>query len=69
MNKYYYKLQVPSGYYESNSLIGLFLQILKHRSFHLFKHQKLKRLLAKAFPGKKIVITDNKDGSQTISIT
>tara|TARA_Y200000002_G_C22594531_1_gene626725 strand:- start:1004 stop:1120 length:117 start_codon:yes stop_codon:yes gene_type:complete len=34
-----------------------------------FKHRKLKNLLAKSFPGKKIVITDNKDGSQTISIT
>ena len=35
---------------------------------NLFKHVKLKRLLAKLFPGKKITITDNKDGSQTISI-
>ena len=33
-----------------------------------FKHAKLKRLLSKSFPGKKITITDNKDGSQTISI-
>ena len=33
------------------------------------KHLKLKRLLSKSFPGKKILITDNKDGSQTISIT
>ena len=32
------------------------------------KHWKLKLLLSKSFPGKKIVITDNKDGSQTISI-
>jgi len=32
------------------------------------KHLKLKRLLSKSFPGKKIMITDNKDGSQTISI-
>ena len=36
---------------------------------NLFKHQKLKKILAKSFPGKKIMITDNKDGSQTISIT
>ena len=36
---------------------------------NLLKHWKLKSLLAKSFPGKKIVITDNKDGSQTISIT
>ena len=34
-----------------------------------FKHRKLKRLLSKSFPDKKIIITDNKDGSQTISIT
>jgi hypothetical protein len=34
-----------------------------------FKHRKLKNLLSKSFPGKKIVITDNKDRSQTISIT
>ena len=36
---------------------------------NLFKHQRLKRLLSKSFPGKKITVTDNKDGSQTISIT
>jgi len=34
-----------------------------------FKHRKLKKLLSNSFPGKKIIITDNKDGSQTISIT
>ena len=34
-----------------------------------FKNIKLKKILTKLFPGKKIVITDNKDGSQTISIT
>ena len=33
------------------------------------KNLKLKRLLQRYFPNKKIVITDNKDGSQTISIT
>ena len=33
------------------------------------KNLKLKLLLSKSFPGKKIVIPDNKDGSQTISIT
>ena len=32
------------------------------------KNQKLKRLLSKSSPNKKITITDNKDGSQTISI-
>ena len=36
---------------------------------NILKHWKLKILLVKLFPGKKIVITDNKDGSQTISIT
>ena len=33
-----------------------------------FKHAKLKRLLSKSFPNKKITITDNKDGTQTILI-
>ncbi len=32
------------------------------------KYWKLKKILSKSFPNKKIVITDNKDGSQTISI-
>ena len=35
---------------------------------NLFKHVKLKRLLSKSFPNKKITITDNKDGTQTILI-
>ncbi len=35
----------------------------------LLKNWKLRILLVKSFPGKKIVITDHKDGSQTISIT
>ena len=30
---------------------------------------ELKRLLSKSFPNKKITVTDNKDGSQTILIT
>ena len=33
-----------------------------------FKYRKLKKILTKLFPGKKITITNNKDGSQTISI-
>jgi len=33
-----------------------------------FKNKKLKKILTKLFPGKKIKITNNKDGSQTISI-
>ena len=32
------------------------------------KYRKLKKILSKSFPDKKIIITDNKDGSQTISI-
>ena len=32
------------------------------------KNKKLKRLLLKSSPNKKITITDNEDGSQTISI-
>ena len=30
------------------------------------KNKNLKRLLSKSFPNKKITVTDNKDGSQTI---
>ena len=33
-----------------------------------FKHVKLKRILSKSFPHKKISVIDNKDGSQTILI-
>jgi hypothetical protein len=33
-----------------------------------FKHVKLKRLLSKSFPNKKITIIDNKDGTQSIFI-
>ena len=36
---------------------------------NFLKYFKLKRLLSRSFPNKKIVISDNKDGSQTISIT
>ena len=32
------------------------------------KHSKLRLLLKKSNPNKKITITDNKDGSQTITI-
>ena len=32
------------------------------------KNKNLKRLLSKSFPNKKITVTDNKDGSQTIII-
>jgi len=33
-----------------------------------FSNSKLKRLLSQSFPDKKITVTDNKDGSQTILI-
>ena len=32
------------------------------------KNKNLKTLLSKSFPNKKITVTDNKDGSQTILI-
>ena len=32
------------------------------------KNKNLERLLSKSFPNKKITVTDNKDGSQTILI-
>ena len=32
------------------------------------KNKNLKRLLSQSFPDKKITVTDNKDGSQTILI-
>ena len=35
-NKASYK--VPAGEYTSNSLIGLVWEVLKHRTWHLFKH-------------------------------
>jgi len=47
---------------------GSFLYVGVSIVKNLFKHAKLKRLLSKSFPGKKITIIDNKDGSQTISI-
>tara|TARA_B100000214_G_scaffold215666_1_gene156679 strand:+ start:135 stop:251 length:117 start_codon:yes stop_codon:yes gene_type:complete len=33
-----------------------------------FKNVRLKRLLSKSFPKRKITIIDNEDGSQTILI-
>lgn len=34
----YYKLETgKAGYYESNNLINLFLQVIRHRFWHLFK--------------------------------
>ena len=30
----YYKLEVPAGAYEADSLSSLFLEVLKHRLWH-----------------------------------
>ena len=38
------------------------------RQMKLFKNHNLKRILSRMFPNKKVLIVDNKDGSQTISI-
>jgi len=35
---------------------------------NLLKNLKLKMILTKSFPSKRIIINDNKDGSQTILI-
>tara|TARA_B100000214_G_scaffold290920_1_gene220616 strand:+ start:1660 stop:1776 length:117 start_codon:yes stop_codon:yes gene_type:complete len=35
---------------------------------NLLKNLKLKMILTKSYPNRKISITDNKDGSQTILI-
>ena len=37
-------------------------------TMEVLKHRKLKRLLKRMFPNKKIKVTDNPDKSQTISI-
>ena len=34
------KLIVKQGYYESDSLWSLIIEVLKHRTWHLFKHGK-----------------------------
>ena len=33
-----YKLDVPEGIYSADTLLGLFLEIMRHRLFHLLKH-------------------------------
>ena len=38
------------------------------RPMNILKHRRLKRILSRMFPNKKVLIVDNKDGSQTISI-
>ncbi len=36
--EYKIRYDVPAGTYESDSLIGLCWEVLKHRTWHLFKH-------------------------------
>ena len=36
--RYKIRYDVPAGSYESNSLFGLVWEVLKHRTWHLFKH-------------------------------
>lgn len=36
----YYTLNVPAGTYESDTLYGLYWEILKHRFWHLIKHKR-----------------------------
>ena len=35
---YKIKYTVPDGVYESNSMFGLWWEVMKHRTWHLFKH-------------------------------
>ena len=37
-----YKLEVEDGYYESNNLILLVMQVFLHRLWHLIKHGEFK---------------------------
>ena len=36
----YYKLKVPAGSYEADSLPRLLWEVFKHRCWHLWKHKK-----------------------------
>ena len=38
--KSYYKLKVPAGTYKSNNIFSLLWEVLKHRTYHLFKHKR-----------------------------
>ena len=38
--KYKYRLNVSTGYYESNSFFRLLIEMFKHRCWHLYKHRK-----------------------------
>ena len=40
MKQYKATYIVSTGKYESDSLIGLIAEVLKHRFFHLFNHRK-----------------------------
>jgi hypothetical protein len=40
MKKYKATYTVPTGKYESDSLIGLIVEVLRHRFFHLFSHRR-----------------------------
>jgi hypothetical protein len=35
---YKIRYEVPAGIYESDSLVGLVWEVLKHRTRHLFRH-------------------------------
>jgi hypothetical protein len=36
--KYKIRYEVPEGVYESGSMFGLWWEVMKHRTWHLFKH-------------------------------
>ena len=40
MKQYKATYIVPTGKYESDSLIGLIAEVLKHRFFHLLNHRR-----------------------------
>ena len=51
-----------------NNIISNYNSKLKRIFSKVIPYSKLKTLLHKSFPDKKITVTDNKDGSQTILI-
>ena len=53
---------------DSKNIISDFHSKLKEILSTVIPYSKLKNLLHKSFPNKKITVTDNKDGSQTILI-
>jgi len=40
MTKYRLILGTTGGMYESDTLLGLLLEIFRHRLYHLFRHRK-----------------------------